>query len=132
MDHVGNIIKGKSEYILLDEQLVVYDKVLTCAKKGFHDKQKTAIIIKGGPGTGKSVIAINLMADLLLKGYNSHYATGSKAFTETLRNVIGSRGSSQFRYFNSYTKAESNEIDVLICDESHRIRGSSRKSVGNG
>ncbi|MFH1227267.1 MAG: DNA/RNA helicase domain-containing protein [Planctomycetota bacterium] len=125
MDHVGNIIKGKSEYILLDEQLVVYDKVLTCAKKGFHDKQKTAIIIKGGPGTGKSVIAINLMADLLLKGYNSHYATGSKAFTETLRNVIGPRGSSQFKYFNSYTKAESNEIDVLICDESHRIRKTS-------
>jgi hypothetical protein len=68
MDHVGNIIKGKSEYILLDEQLIVYDAVLSCANKGFHDKQKTIIIIKGGPGTGKSVIAINLMADLLLKG----------------------------------------------------------------
>ena len=42
----------------LDEQLIIYDKVLTCAKNSFHDKQKTAIIIKGGPGTGKSVIAI--------------------------------------------------------------------------
>jgi len=54
MEHVGNVIKGKSEYILLDEQLVAYDKVFTTAKEGYHDKQKTVIIIKGGPGTGKS------------------------------------------------------------------------------
>ena len=92
MAHVGNIIKGKPEYILLDEQHVVYDKVLSCSKEGFHNKQKTVIIIKGGPGTGKSVIAINLMSDLLSKEYNAHYATGSRAFTETLRRIIGSRG----------------------------------------
>ena len=125
MDHVGNMIKGKSEYILLDEQLIAYDAVLSCASKGFHDKQKTVIIIKGGPGTGKSVIAINLMADLLLNGYNAHYATGSRAFTETLRKIIGSRGSVQFKYFNSYTQAEHNIVDVLIADEAHRIRETS-------
>lgn len=125
MEHVGNLIKGKPEYVLLDEQLIVYDKVFACAKRGFHDKQKTIILIKGGPGTGKSVIAINLMADLLLKGFNAHYATGSKAFTETLRKVIGTRGSAQFKYFNSYGEAENNAIDVLICDEAHRIRSTS-------
>lgn len=125
MDHVGNIIKGKSEYILLDEQLVVYDAVFSCARKGFHDKQKIAIIIKGGPGTGKSVIAINLMADLLLNGYNAHYATGSRAFTQTLRKIIGTRGSVQFNYFNSFSEEEKNAIDVLICDEAHRIRETS-------
>ncbi|MFH2145521.1 MAG: DNA/RNA helicase domain-containing protein [Candidatus Omnitrophota bacterium] len=125
MDHVGNIIKNKSEYILLDEQLIVYDSVLFSAKGGFHDKQKTIIVVKGGPGTGKSVIAINLMADLLLKGYNSHYATGSKAFTETLRKIIGTRGSAQLKYFNGYGEAEENAIDVLIADEAHRIRETS-------
>jgi len=125
MNHVGNIIKNKSEYVLLDEQLVVYDKVFSFAKEGFHNKQKTILVVKGGPGTGKSVIAINLMADLLLKGYNAHYATGSRAFTETLRKIIGPRGSIQFKYFNSYSNAESNAIDVLICDEAHRIRKTS-------
>jgi uncharacterized protein len=125
MDHVGNIIKHKSEYVLLDEQLIVYDAVLACAKRGFHDKRKTIIVVKGGPGTGKSVIAINLMADLLLKGYNSHYATGSRAFTETLRKIIGTRGGVQFKYFNSYSDAEENTIDVLIADEAHRIRETS-------
>ncbi len=125
MEHVSNTIKGNSKFILLDEQLVVYDQVFTWAKKGFHDKRKTVIIVRGGPGTGKSVIAINLMADLMGQGYTAHYATGSRAFTETLRKIIGSRGGSQFTYFNSYGTAESNTIDVLIADEAHRIRETS-------
>src|SRR4030042_1447524 len=125
MEHVGNIIKNKSEYFLLDDQLIIYDRVFTEAKKGFHTKNKTVIIVKGGPGTGKSIIAINLMADLLLNEYNAHYATGSRAFTQTLREIIGKRGSVQFKYFNSYINAARDEIDVLICDESHRIRKTS-------
>ncbi len=64
MDHVGNVIRGIPEFILLDEQQIVYDRFFH-TKSGFHDKQKTVIIIKSGPGTGKSVIAINLMADLM-------------------------------------------------------------------
>lgn len=125
MEHVGNTIKGKSEYVLLDNQKIIYDKVFAFAREGFHKRNKQVVIIKGGPGTGKSVIALNLLADLSLQGYNTHYATGSKAFTETLRTIIGRRGSVQFKYFNSYTKAKDNEIDVLICDEAHRIRKSS-------
>lgn len=125
MLHVSDMIKSKSEYVLLDEQLVVYEKVLGSVKKGFHDKQKTVIIAKGGPGTGKSVIAINLMSDLLRSGYNAHYATGSKAFTETLRAAIGTRGSVQFKYFNSYMQAERDVVDVMIADEAHRIRKTS-------
>jgi uncharacterized protein len=125
MEHVGNVIKGKPEYVLLDEQLVVYESVLATARKGFHDRRKAVIIVTGGPGTGKSVIALNLMSDLLLESYNAHYATGSKAFTETLREIVGTRGEVQFKYFNSYMNAGPNEIDVLICDESHRIRRTS-------
>jgi len=125
LDHVAEVIKGNPAYVLLDEQLVVYDKVLACAAKGFHDRRTTVLVVKGGPGTGKSVIAINLMADLAARGYNAHYATGSRAFTETLRRVIGSRGECQFKYFNSYAAAERNAVDVLICDEAHRIRTTS-------
>ena len=125
MDHVGNVVKGKHEYVLLDEQLVVYEKVLACAREGFGDRRKSVLIIRGGPGTGKSVIAINLMADLLLSGRNAQYATGSRAFTETLRKIIGARGSVQFKYFNGYGEAQPSEVDVLICDEAHRIRKTS-------
>ncbi len=120
MEHVEGIIRGKEEYILLDEQKVVYDKVLACAREGFHDRLKTVIIVKGGPGTGKSVIAINLMADLL-ENYNTHYVTGSRAFTETLRRIIGSRGTAQFRYTHSYSEAKENDVDVLIVDEAQEV-----------
>jgi uncharacterized protein len=122
LDHVNEMIKQRSEYVLLDEQQVVYDKVLSSARNGFHDRQKVVLIVKGGPGTGKSVIAINLMADLSRQGYNAQYATGSKSFTETLRKIVGSRASAQFKYFLSYGQAEEDCIDVLIMDEAHRIR----------
>src|SRR3989344_5873840 len=125
MDHVSKIIREKSEYVLLDEQLIVYDKVLSLTKKGLDGKKKAAVIVSGGPGTGKSVIAINLLADLLRNGYDTQYATGSKAFTETLRKKIGTRGSSHFKYFNSYMSAKENQIDVLVADEAHRIRETS-------
>jgi len=122
LEHVGQVVKGVPTYVLLDEQLVVFERVLATARRGFDDRKKTALIIQGGPGTGKSVIAINLLAKLSSDGFNTHYATGSRAFTETLRTVIGTRGSQQFRYFNSYTDADVNAIDVLVCDEAHRIR----------
>ena len=125
MEHVGGMIRGKPEYVLLDEQLVVFEKVLACARAGFDDRRKTVLLVKGGPGTGKSVIAINVMSTLLLEHVNAQYATGSRAFTETLREVIGTRGAVQFKYFNSYQDAEPDAVDVLICDEAHRIRETS-------
>lgn len=125
MDHVSKIIKEKSEYILLDEQLIVYDKVLFLVKSSLGKDTKSVVIVKGGPGTGKSVIAINLMADLLRAGYDTNYATGSKAFTETLRKKIGTRGAVQFKYFNGYMNSKKDDIDILIADEAHRIRETS-------
>lgn len=125
LGHVKDVIKGKSEYVLLDDQLVVYDRVLASADQGFKDKKKTVIIVKGGPGTGKSVIALNLLGDLSGRGYNTHYVTGSKAFTTTIRAIVGSRAAQQIKYFNSYSQAAFNDIDVMVCDEAHRIRETS-------
>jgi len=114
--------KVSGDYILLDEQLVVYDKVMSLIKKGEIDKQKYAIIVQGGAGTGKSVIALQLLADLAATGHNAHYATGSKSFTSTLRKILGNDARGLLNYFMSYGGAQSNEIDVLIMDEAHRIR----------
>jgi DUF2075 family protein len=129
MDHVAEMIRGEvdgsARYHLIDEQELVRQKVLATAREGFHDRRKTVLLIRGGPGTGKSVVAIKVMADLLREHYNAHYATGSRAFTETLRSIVGSRGAIQFKYFNSYVDAKPDEIDVLICDEAHRIRETS-------
>jgi hypothetical protein len=125
LDHVGAVLDGRPEYVLLDEQLVAFERVMAAARAGFAQRQKSAIVVRGGPGTGKSVIALNLLSALSREGLNAHYVTGSRAFTETLRRIVGPRAKVQIRYFNSYTRAEFNEVDVLLCDESHRIRETS-------
>jgi hypothetical protein len=125
MEHVSTAIRSRSPWILLDEQLVIFEKIRSTLHSGLFGRRKQIVIVRGGPGTGKSVLAINLMADLLREGRNAHYATGSKAFTETLWEIIGNRSRATFKYFNSYGRAEFNEVDVLICDESHRIRETS-------
>jgi len=125
LDHVAAVIKGKPEYVLLDEQLIIYDAVLSAALEGQRGRKKTVILVKGGPGTGKSVIALRLLGALCAKGLNAHYVTGSRAFTQTIRRIVGTRASAQIRYFNGYASADYEAVDVLICDESHRIRISS-------
>ncbi|MFM7147143.1 MAG: DUF2075 domain-containing protein, partial [Actinomycetales bacterium] len=89
---------------------------------------KTVIIVTGGPGTGKSVIALSLLGELARQGRSVLHATGSQSFTKTLRKVAG-RGSTRtqqlFKYFNSFVEAERNCLDVLILDEAHRIRETS-------
>jgi len=125
LEHVANMINGKPEYVLLDEQRVVYDKVMSVARTAIAAGQKAAIVVRGGPGTGKSVLAINLMADLAREDVAVEYATGSRAFTTTLRKILGRRGSALFKYFNSYSDAQENQLGVLICDEAHRIRENS-------
>ncbi|MFC4424400.1 DUF2075 domain-containing protein [Cupriavidus pampae] len=122
MEHVASVIKDRPEYTLLDEQLVAFDAVMTAAKGGVHDRRKHVVIVKGGPGTGKSVLAINLVGSLLARHYSTHYVTGSKAFTETLRKVIGPRGQDLFTYTNGYVAVEPDSVDVLVTDEAHRIR----------
>lgn len=122
MSHVAEVINGEPRYVLLDEQLVVFDKVLAAVRNSYDDIKQQVIIVIGGPGTGKSVVAINLMSELLKLGLNAHYSTGSRAFTQTLRKVIGPRGAVQFKYFKDYVSAEVNEVDVIIADEAHRLR----------
>jgi DNA replication protein DnaC len=122
LEEIHRVVKDDSRYVLLDEQIVAYNRIVAEVKRSAKTGEKAAVIIRGGPGTGKSVIALNVMGELSKLGHNTHYVTGSKAFTETVRQILGKRGAQQVKYFNSYMTAESAEVDVMICDEAHRIR----------
>jgi uncharacterized protein len=122
LDHVAKVIAGEPRFVLLDEQRVVFERALAEARRGAAGTGKRVLLVEGGPGTGKSVLAANLLGRLSADGLNAQYATGSKAFTQTMRKIVGTRAGAQFKYFNSYTDAEPNTVDVLVCDESHRIR----------
>ena len=128
LDHVNRVIQGKPEYVLLDEQLVVYHRIMKNAEDGARAKKKSVIIVRGGPGTGKSVIALKLLGDLSGKGLNTHYVSGSRAFNGVIRQIVGARAGQQIKFSNDYMEAEYNAIDVMVCDESHRIRAVSTAS----
>jgi hypothetical protein len=65
------------------------------------------------------------MGELMRQGRTVFHATGSSAFTNTLRQIVGIRARQLFKFFNSFTTAEPNSIDILVCDEAHRIRKNS-------
>jgi len=121
-------IKDREQFTLLAEQRLAYEVVLHMVGKAQHSDAKEVVIVTGGPGSGKSVIALSLLGELYRQGYSALHATGSRSFTQTMRQYVG-RGSPRvknlFKYFNSFMNARKNDIDVLICDEAHRIRETS-------
>lgn len=124
LEHTAGIIRGHPAFTLLDEQRVAFNDVLGHVDRARVSGNRTVILIRGGPGTGKSVIGVNLLAELAGRGVTVEHATGSKSFTATLRKRVGGRASAQFKYFNSYAQSP-DALDVIICDEAHRIRASS-------
>ena len=125
LDHTSQMINKQQIFNLIDEQIAAYNAIMHKAKELSKVKRKTVVIVKGGPGTGKSVIALEVMGELLRKGQKVVHATGSAAFTNTLRKIVGPRARNLFKFFNSFMTLKPNTFDVLICDEAHRIRETS-------
>jgi hypothetical protein len=121
-------VRERQQFVLLDEQQVAYRLVLNAVEKAKHSDHKEVVVVTGGPGTGKSVIALQLLGELYRRGVPALHATGSQSFTKTMRKVAGSRKrevQDLFKYFNSFMTAEKNSLGALICDEAHRIRETS-------
>jgi DUF2075 family protein/phage repressor protein C with HTH and peptisase S24 domain len=122
LEHTGEMINSQQIFTLIDDQIAAYNAIMHKAKFLARSGKKALVIVKGGPGTGKSVIALEVMGELLRQGKVVYHATGSSAFTNTLRKIVGRRARNFFKFFFHFTKQEDNTIDVLICDEAHRIR----------
>ncbi|MFD5661577.1 DUF2075 domain-containing protein [Streptomyces hirsutus] len=121
-------VREREQFVLLDEQQVAYRMVLNAVRRAQRSDHKEVVVITGGPGTGKSVIALSLLGELYRQGVPALHATGSQSFTKTMRKVAGIRKrevQELFKYFNSFMTTEKNTLDVLICDEAHRIRETS-------
>ncbi|WP_240645701.1 DUF2075 domain-containing protein [Georgenia sp. SYP-B2076] len=118
-------IQEREQFTLLDEQRVAYELVPRAVERARRADQKNVVVVTGAPGSGKSVIALSLLGELARQGRTVLHATGSKSFTQTMREVAGKgsiRTKSLFKYFNSFMEAEPNDLDVVVLDEAHRIR----------
>jgi len=121
-------IRQREQFVLLDQQRLAYNMVLHATEAARASDAKTVVIVTGGPGSGKSVIALSLLGELARQGRAVLHATGSRSFTQTLRHVTGQgspRTKRLFKYFNQFTDADRNGLEVLILDEAHRIRETS-------
>ena len=118
--------EGNYEYFsLIDEQITAKNSIMDAIKK-MERKKKSVIIVKGGPGTGKTVIALSILAELASdknKQYNIHYATKSKPLLEGVRHQLKPDARPLFSNVLQFIPANfnSNDLDVLLVDEAHRI-----------
>src|SRR3989344_6220411 len=125
-DALTSMIKGNHEFTLIDDQKVVYEEALQMAVNSYKDKKKRVLIVEGGPGTGKSVLAINLLVDLTSKNCVVHYISKNSAprnvYASKLRGTVTkSHIDNLFKSSGSFHDCDKNVFDVLVVDEAHRL-----------
>ena len=124
-DSIKSMIEGNQEFIMLDEQKVVYEEILKKSLQCMTDTKKRTIIVKGGPGTGKTVVAINLLAKLTNEGqfvqYTSKNSAPRSVYAKKLTGHKKTSINNMFKGSGSYVDVDANMIDTIICDEAHRL-----------
>ncbi|WP_405505318.1 DUF2075 domain-containing protein [Streptomyces purpurascens] len=121
-------------FTLRGRQKEVADQILDTASKVLPDplnpalvpdERRVVFLVTGGAGTGKSAIGLQIKAELEARGQTVKYASGSRAFNGAIQEHVG-YGEREFRetftYFSSFVTPPDPPLDVLICDEAHRIR----------
>jgi hypothetical protein len=73
-DAVERMLKGYTAFVLIDEQTVVFEKPLALARR-LREGRHCVLLVQGGPGAGKSVVAVNLLARLLEMRLNARYVS---------------------------------------------------------
>lgn len=124
-DSLASMLKGNEEFVMLDDQKVVYETAMALAKQS-SESNKNVLIVEGGPGTGKSVVSINLLVNLTKAGLVCQYVTKNAApravyaakLTGTLKKT---EFNNLFKGSGSFIDSQENEFDALIVDEAHRL-----------
>jgi uncharacterized protein len=123
IDHVASMFAGNQNYVLLDEQKVAFETARIVANR----PEKSIVIIKGGPGTGKSVVSVNLLSALLKDQLNAIFIAPNSSFRDAIVKKLTQEHSSQrvkniFKGSAAFYDAAENEFDVLVVDEAHRLK----------
>lgn len=123
---IASMLEGNEEFIMIDDQKVVYEKILSAAIRCRSDGKKRTVVVQGGPGTGKSVIAINLLVELTKCGQFVQYASKNSAprqvYVRKLKGKVKkSSVDNMFKGTGTYTEADDGVLDTILVDEAHRM-----------
>ncbi len=118
------VLRKDGRWHLIGEQRLAYNAILAEVRRLGAGAGHAVVLVRGAPGTGKSVIAVQILADALRLGLRAAHVTGGKAFTTALRAQF--RGADGIFQWNMNVRdAPTQGIDVLLVDEAHRVRQTS-------
>jgi uncharacterized protein len=124
IQRLEEVIKHDGRWVLLDNQRKAYNTILAHVRRVQQRGGRSAVLVRGGPGTGKTVIAVQLLSDALKAGFSAVHSTGGKAFTTIMRSKFP--GADRLFIWNMATRnAPYQALDLLLVDEAHRIRETS-------
>lgn len=125
-DVVCSMIEDKKEFVLLDEQKEIFEEINKWMKDAFVNNKKRVLIIKGGPGTGKSVLALNALGGLLKKGFLGAYVSKNMAPRDVYKSKLFKENKDNFKSIfkgsGSFIRDKKNKYDFLLVDEAHRLQ----------
>jgi DUF2075 family protein len=120
-----SMLEGNEEFVLIDEQKTAFESIMARVQSVPLGK-RWVFLIRGGPGTGKSVIAVNALVRLLQQGLNVRYVTKNAAPRAVYKAKLQRRSkeadfSSLFVSSDMFYNVEEDAYDVLLVDEAHRL-----------
>ena len=127
-DALAMMVRGTPVFDLLDEQAVCYDMCIRTMLQCLKDQKKRTILVQGGPGTGKSVLAVNLLMHFITSACNAAYVTKNSAPRQAFLSILSQNKaeniaeiSQLFRSPFGLASVPANSYDCLIVDEAHRL-----------
>ncbi|HPW20032.1 MAG TPA: DUF2075 domain-containing protein [Vicinamibacterales bacterium] len=124
IDCLADVIQRDERWHLLERQQLAYNAILAQVQRAVDLQKRAAVLVRGGPGTGKTVIAVQLLADVLRRRFTAAHSTGGRAFTTAMRATF--KGADKLFIWNLNTRnAPFQGLDLLLVDEAHRIRENS-------
>jgi DUF2075 family protein len=126
-DALSGMLEGNDEFVMIDDQKVVFETALELARKSRADGQKRVMIVRGGPGTGKSVVAVNLLVRLTGDAMVAQYVSKNSAPRNVYSQLLRARKRTKayidnlFRGSGNYYELPRDSFDALVVDEAHRL-----------
>ncbi len=126
-DELASMLRGKKEFTLIDDQMVAFEAIRDASRKCQQDGKKRTLIVEGGPGTGKTVIAFNLLAALTREDQYVIYASKNAAPRNVYLEKLTAGGfrktsvSNLLKGSGSFVDSKENAIGTILCDEAHRL-----------